>query len=86
MGRFAIVCDIDGVVVKGVSLVARSRDAVRRMLPHPFVFVTNDGICSERAKAQQLSNLLEFTVCCNDWSRVIGESREDPASDIDGCC
>jgi ribonucleotide monophosphatase NagD (HAD superfamily) len=74
---YAIVCDIDGVVFKGESVIDGSRECLASIFASrgiedaeqttmsndaAFLFVTNDGICSEHGKALQLSSLLDLHV------------------------
>uniref|UniRef100_A0A8C2WQE0 Haloacid dehalogenase like hydrolase domain containing 5 n=1 Tax=Cyclopterus lumpus TaxID=8103 RepID=A0A8C2WQE0_CYCLU len=60
-----ILFDVDGVLLRGGSLIPAARRAFRKLLDRnndflfPVVFVTNAGSCQRHHKAQQLSHLLE---------------------------
>ncbi|XP_054473630.1 haloacid dehalogenase-like hydrolase domain-containing 5 [Anoplopoma fimbria] len=60
--------DVDGVLLRGGSLIPAARRAFRKLLDKnnnflfPVVFVTNAGSCQRHHKAQQLSRLLEVQI------------------------
>ncbi|KAM6946953.1 haloacid dehalogenase-like hydrolase domain-containing 5 [Lycodopsis pacificus] len=63
-----ILFDVDGVLLRGGSLIPAARRAFRKLLDRnnnflfPVVFVTNAGSCQRHHKAQQLSHLLEVQI------------------------
>nr|XP_033482471.1 haloacid dehalogenase-like hydrolase domain-containing 5 [Epinephelus lanceolatus] len=63
-----ILFDIDGVLLRGGSLIPAAQRAFRKLVDQnnnflfPIVFVTNAGSCQRHDKAQQLSHLLDIQV------------------------
>ncbi|KAK9529663.1 hypothetical protein VZT92_013742 [Zoarces viviparus] len=63
-----ILFDVDGVLLRGGSLIPAAGRAFRKLLDRnnnflfPVVFVTNAGSCQRHHKAQQLSHLLEVQI------------------------
>ncbi|KAM9859231.1 haloacid dehalogenase-like hydrolase domain-containing 5 [Aulostomus maculatus] len=63
-----ILFDVDGVLVRGRSLIPAARRAFRKLLDKnnnflfPVVFVTNAGSCQRQHKAQQLSHILDVQI------------------------
>lgn len=63
-----ILLDVDGVLVRGGSVIPAARRALRKLLDHrgdfllPVVFLTNAASCRPEHKAQQLSSLLDVQV------------------------
>uniref|UniRef100_A0A672ZFE6 Haloacid dehalogenase like hydrolase domain containing 5 n=1 Tax=Sphaeramia orbicularis TaxID=375764 RepID=A0A672ZFE6_9TELE len=63
-----VLFDVDGVLVRGGSLIPAARRAFRKLLDSnnnflfPVVFVTNAGSCQRHQKADQLSRLLDVQV------------------------
>ncbi|XP_041815913.1 haloacid dehalogenase-like hydrolase domain-containing 5 [Chelmon rostratus] len=63
-----ILFDVDGVLLRGGSVIPAARRAFRKLLDQnnnflfPVVFVTNAGSCQRHHKAQQLSRLLEVQI------------------------
>ncbi|XP_034007568.1 haloacid dehalogenase-like hydrolase domain-containing 5 [Trematomus bernacchii] len=63
-----VLFDVDGVLLRGRSVIPAARRAFRKLLDRdnnflfPVVFVTNAGSCQRHDKAQQLSRLLEVQV------------------------
>ncbi|KAL6112312.1 uncharacterized protein ACO6RY_09099 [Pungitius sinensis] len=63
-----VLFDVDGVLLRGGSLIPAARRAFRKLLDRnnnflfPVVFVTNAGSCQRHHKAQQLSHLLEVQI------------------------
>ncbi|XP_061788757.1 haloacid dehalogenase-like hydrolase domain-containing 5 [Nerophis lumbriciformis] len=66
--RAGLLFDVDGVLVRGGSLIPAARRAFRKLLDQnnnflfPVVFVTNAGSCQRQHKAQQLSRLLDVQI------------------------
>ncbi|CAN0260139.1 unnamed protein product, partial [Discosporangium mesarthrocarpum] len=56
--------DIDGVLVRGPSLVPGARESLAALTEAsvPFIFVTNGGGCTEREKAEELTEKLGVPV------------------------
>ncbi|XP_061687630.1 translation initiation factor IF-2 isoform X2 [Syngnathoides biaculeatus] len=67
-GEAGILLDVDGVLLRGGSVIPAARRAFRKLLDAdgrfllPVVFVTNAGSCQPQRKAQQLSALLDVRV------------------------
>nr|XP_045380078.1 haloacid dehalogenase-like hydrolase domain-containing 5 isoform X1 [Camelus bactrianus] len=65
---FGFLLDIDGVLVRGHSIIPAAREAFRRLvspqgqLRVPVVFVTNAGNMLQHSRARELSALLGFQV------------------------
>ncbi|XP_043943462.1 haloacid dehalogenase-like hydrolase domain-containing 5 isoform X1 [Protopterus annectens] len=65
---FGVLFDIDGVLVRGTTLIPAAKEAFRLLLDKngkfraPVVFVTNAGNCVRQARAQQLSAILEVEI------------------------
>nr|XP_057910640.1 haloacid dehalogenase-like hydrolase domain-containing 5 isoform X1 [Doryrhamphus excisus] len=63
-----LLFDVDGVLVRGGSLIPAARRAFRKLLDQnknflfPVVFVTNAGSCQRQQKARQLSRLLDVQI------------------------
>ncbi|XP_018543201.1 haloacid dehalogenase-like hydrolase domain-containing 5 [Lates calcarifer] len=63
-----ILFDVDGVLLRGGSVIPAARQAFRKLLDQnnnflfPVVFVTNAGSCQRHHKAQQLSHLLDVQI------------------------
>uniref|UniRef100_A0A8C5ELD0 Haloacid dehalogenase like hydrolase domain containing 5 n=1 Tax=Gouania willdenowi TaxID=441366 RepID=A0A8C5ELD0_GOUWI len=63
-----LLLDVDGVLVRGGSVLPAARRAVLKLVDRkrrfvlPVVFVTNAGSCQRDRKAQQLSDLLHAQV------------------------
>ncbi|XP_034537458.1 haloacid dehalogenase-like hydrolase domain-containing 5 [Notolabrus celidotus] len=63
-----VLFDVDGVLLRGGSVIPAARRAFRKLLDKnnnflfPVVFVTNAGSCHRNHKAQQLSRLLEVQI------------------------
>lgn len=63
-----ILFDVDGVLLRGGSVIPAARQALRKLVDRnnnfllPVVFVTNAGSCQRNQKAQQLSHLLDVQV------------------------
>uniref|UniRef100_UPI0037E86F35 haloacid dehalogenase-like hydrolase domain-containing 5 n=1 Tax=Semicossyphus pulcher TaxID=241346 RepID=UPI0037E86F35 len=63
-----VLFDVDGVLLRGGSVIPAARRAFRKLLDRnnnflfPVVFVTNAGSCHRHNKAQQLSRLLEVQI------------------------
>ncbi|KAM3622058.1 uncharacterized protein V6R79_019889 [Siganus canaliculatus] len=63
-----VLFDVDGVLLRGGSVIPAARRAFRKLLDKnnnflfPVVFVTNAGSCQRHHKAQQLSRLLEVQI------------------------
>uniref|UniRef100_A0A672ZFV9 Haloacid dehalogenase-like hydrolase domain-containing 5 n=1 Tax=Sphaeramia orbicularis TaxID=375764 RepID=A0A672ZFV9_9TELE len=63
-----VLFDVDGVLVRGGSLIPAARRAFRKLLDSnnnflfPVVFVTNAGSCQRHQKADQLSRLLDVQI------------------------
>ncbi|KAK5873189.1 hypothetical protein PBY51_013822 [Eleginops maclovinus] len=63
-----VLFDVDGVLLRGPSVIPAARRAFRKLLDRnnnflfPVVFVTNAGSCQRHTKAQQLSHLLGVQV------------------------
>ncbi|KAF1392341.1 hypothetical protein PFLUV_G00051780 [Perca fluviatilis] len=63
-----VLFDVDGVLLRGGSLIPAARRAFRKLLDRnnnflfPVVFVTNAGSCQRHHKAQQLSHLLDVQI------------------------
>ncbi|KAM9813404.1 haloacid dehalogenase-like hydrolase domain-containing 5 [Neosynchiropus ocellatus] len=66
--QVGLLLDVDGVLVRGGSVIPAARRAFRKLvdrnniLQFPVVFVTNAGSCRARDKAEQLSRLLDVQV------------------------
>ncbi|XP_056157917.1 haloacid dehalogenase-like hydrolase domain-containing 5 [Lampris incognitus] len=66
---FGLLFDVDGVLVRGKSLIPAARRAFQKLLDSagnfllPVVFVTNAGNCLPQKKAEQLSHLLDVQIC-----------------------
>ncbi|XP_045931388.1 haloacid dehalogenase-like hydrolase domain-containing 5 isoform X1 [Micropterus dolomieu] len=66
--RAGILFDVDGVLLRGGSVIPAARRAFRKLLDRnnnflfPVVFVTNAGNCHRHHKAQQLSHLLDVQI------------------------
>lgn len=66
--QVGILFDVDGVLLRGGSVIPAARRAFRNLVDQnnnfrfPVVFVTNAGSCQRQHKAQQLSHLLEVQV------------------------
>lgn len=66
----AIVCDIDGVIVRGKTVVPKSDVVIHELLNRfytngvnnnikiPLYLLTNGGGCTEKAKAESLNKIL----------------------------
>ncbi|XP_068459520.1 haloacid dehalogenase-like hydrolase domain-containing 5 [Clinocottus analis] len=67
-GSFGLLFDIDGVLVRGRTLIPAAKQCFRSLVDSngkykvPVVFVTNAGNCMRQAKAEHLSDLLEVEV------------------------
>ncbi|XP_061687635.1 haloacid dehalogenase-like hydrolase domain-containing 5 isoform X7 [Syngnathoides biaculeatus] len=67
-GEAGILLDVDGVLLRGGSVIPAARRAFRKLLDAdgrfllPVVFVTNAGSCQPQRKAQQLSALLDVRI------------------------
>ncbi|XP_054476063.1 haloacid dehalogenase-like hydrolase domain-containing 5 [Anoplopoma fimbria] len=67
-GSFGLLFDIDGVLVRGRTLIPEAKQCFRNLVDSngkykvPVVFVTNAGNCMRQTKAEFLSNLLEVEV------------------------
>ncbi|KAL5711170.1 hypothetical protein ACHQM5_021659 [Ranunculus cassubicifolius] len=65
---FGIAFDIDGVIIRGNSLIGNSAKAIRRLygdsggLRIPYVFLTNGGGYPESKRASELSSLLGVNI------------------------
>ncbi|XP_039972254.1 haloacid dehalogenase-like hydrolase domain-containing 5 [Xiphias gladius] len=63
-----ILFDVDGVLLRGGSVIPAARRAFQKLLDHnnnflfPVVFVTNAGSCQRHHKSQQLSHLLDVQI------------------------
>ncbi|XP_054866707.1 haloacid dehalogenase-like hydrolase domain-containing 5 [Amphiprion ocellaris] len=63
-----VLFDVDGVLLRGRSVLPGARRALRKLLDQnnnflfPVVFVTNAGSCQRQDKAEQLSNLLDVQI------------------------
>ncbi|XP_037535641.1 haloacid dehalogenase-like hydrolase domain-containing 5 [Nematolebias whitei] len=63
-----ILFDVDGVLLRGSSVIPAARRALRKLVDRnnnfllPVVFVTNAGSCQRNQKAQQLSHLLDVQI------------------------
>ena len=59
-----VVLDIDGVILRGGSLIDGAAKAVQKLNDHkiPYVFVTNGGGVTEAKKAQDLTKKVKFNV------------------------
>ncbi|XP_074549875.1 haloacid dehalogenase-like hydrolase domain-containing 5 [Halichoeres trimaculatus] len=63
-----VLFDVDGVLLRGGSVIPAARRAFRKLLDNnnnfrlPVVFVTNAGSCHRHHKALQLSRLLEVQI------------------------
>ncbi|KAF7207439.1 haloacid dehalogenase-like hydrolase domain-containing 5 [Nothobranchius furzeri] len=66
--RAGVLFDVDGVLLRGGSVIPAARRAIRKLVDQnnnflfPVVFVTNAGSCLKHHKAQQLSRLLDVQV------------------------
>ena len=60
MNRFGLALDIDGVFLKGSTVLKCAANAIKLIKDNktPFIFITNGGGTSERDKARQLSEKL----------------------------
>uniref|UniRef100_A0A3Q3AU96 Haloacid dehalogenase-like hydrolase domain-containing 5 n=1 Tax=Kryptolebias marmoratus TaxID=37003 RepID=A0A3Q3AU96_KRYMA len=60
-----VLLDVDGVLLRGGSVIPAARRAIRKLVDQnnnflfPVVFVTNAGSCQRHQKARQLSHLLD---------------------------
>ncbi|KAL6107038.1 hdhd5 [Pungitius sinensis] len=67
-GSFGLLFDIDGVLVRGRTLIPEAKQCFRNLVDSngrykvPVVFVTNAGNCLRQSKAEHLSHLLEVEV------------------------
>ncbi|XP_026205597.1 haloacid dehalogenase-like hydrolase domain-containing 5 [Anabas testudineus] len=67
-GQAGILFDVDGVLLRGGSVIPAAQRAFRKLLNRnnnflfPVVFVTNAGSCHRHHKAQQLSHLLDVQI------------------------
>ncbi|KAK9516925.1 hypothetical protein VZT92_024831 [Zoarces viviparus] len=67
-GSFGLLFDIDGVLVRGRTLIPAAKQCFRNLVDSngkykvPVVFVTNAGNCMRQTKAEHLSHLLEVEV------------------------
>ncbi|KAM9754533.1 haloacid dehalogenase-like hydrolase domain-containing 5 [Menidia menidia] len=67
-GSFGLLFDIDGVLVRGRTLIPAAKQCFRNLVDRngkykvPVVFVTNAGNCMRQTKAEHLSHLLEVEV------------------------
>ncbi|XP_034391375.1 haloacid dehalogenase-like hydrolase domain-containing 5 isoform X1 [Cyclopterus lumpus] len=67
-GSFGLLFDIDGVLVRGRTLIPAAKQCFRNLVDGdgkykvPVVFVTNAGNCMRQTKAEHLSHLLEVEV------------------------
>lgn len=65
---FGIAFDIDGVILRGKSLIGGSSHALKRLYNHdgslrvPFLFLTNGGGIPESKRASELSGLLDVNI------------------------
>ncbi|KAK3262481.1 hypothetical protein CYMTET_28666 [Cymbomonas tetramitiformis] len=59
-GSYAVVFDIDGVLVHGPKPIPGAKEALNGLMSKsiPHVFVTNNGMVDESAKAESLSKIL----------------------------
>ncbi|XP_041835942.1 haloacid dehalogenase-like hydrolase domain-containing 5 [Melanotaenia boesemani] len=63
-----VLFDVDGVLLRGGSVIPAARRALRKLVDQnnnflfPVVFVTNAGSCQRHQKAQQLSHLLDIQI------------------------
>ena len=59
-----VVLDIDGVLLRGGSLIDGATKSIQRLIEHkiPYVFVTNGGGMTEAKKAQDLSKKVGIAV------------------------
>ncbi|XP_046856385.1 haloacid dehalogenase-like hydrolase domain-containing 5 isoform X2 [Xenia sp. Carnegie-2017] len=59
-----VLCDIDGVLVRGRTLITGARESVRLLYDHdiPVVFLTNQVLQLEKDKAENLSRILDLKV------------------------
>ncbi|XP_013883124.1 cat eye syndrome critical region protein 5 [Austrofundulus limnaeus] len=63
-----ILFDVDGVLLRGGSVIPAAQRALRKLVDQnhnflfPVVFVTNAGSCQRQQKAQQLSHLLDVQI------------------------
>lgn len=66
--QVGILFDVDGVLLRGGSVIPAARRAFRNLVDQnnnfrfPVVFVTNAGSCQRQHKARQLSHLLDVQV------------------------
>ncbi|TNN59785.1 Cat eye syndrome critical region protein 5 [Liparis tanakae] len=67
-GSFGLLFDIDGVLVRGRTLIPAAKQCFRSLVDGegrykvPVVFVTNAGNCMRQTKAEHLSELLDVQV------------------------
>ena len=59
-----VVLDIDGVILRGGSLIEGATKSIQRLIDHeiPYVFVTNGGGMTEAKKAQDLTKKVGINV------------------------
>jgi ribonucleotide monophosphatase NagD (HAD superfamily) len=60
---FAIVSDIDGVLTRYKVSIGNSPEAVAKIqdMKIPFLALTNNGVCTEKEKADAVSKLLSLS-------------------------
>lgn len=58
----AVALDIDGVLLRGKSVLPRASEAVRRLIQHriPYIYMTNGGGVTESQKAKEISEKLNI--------------------------
>ncbi|SCV02499.1 LAME_0H01904g1_1 [Lachancea meyersii CBS 8951] len=69
IASYAFAFDIDGVIVRGPETIPEAREALRMLNGHnkynikvPYIFITNGGGRSEKARCKDLSKRLGITV------------------------
>ncbi|CAR24105.1 KLTH0F07810p [Lachancea thermotolerans CBS 6340] len=69
VASYAFAFDIDGVIVRGPETIPEARDALRMLngenkynIKVPYIFITNGGGRSEKARCKDLSKRLNITV------------------------
>lgn len=69
VASYAFAFDIDGVIVRGPETIPEAREALRMLNGHnkynikvPYIFITNGGGRSEKARCKDLSKRLNITV------------------------
>lgn len=69
VASYAFAFDIDGVIVRGPETIPEAREALRMLNGHnkynikvPYIFITNGGGRSEKARCRDLSHRLGITV------------------------